>query len=231
MIENTLNSEKVYLADESLIVKTYQWVLASLVSSFLAVILGYQMFDTINAISLPLYIVAIGSMIALYFTANKRPLNAIILFIMTFSLGLVLSTKIYLINTLLSNGTEIIISAGLLTIGAVTSLTLYAANTKRDFSAIRGFLFVALIVYLLAALLNAFWLNAFWLQLPFLQMLLSATGVVLFSLYLVMDTQSLLKREYGNQDPIFYAVSIYIDIFNLFVSLLSLITSLFGEKN
>lgn len=222
-MKNVLSGAQI--ADTNLVVKTYQWVLASLLATIFGAYLGLQYYTTITAIQTPLLIGYILIAIGMAFLSNKRPINAILLFSMTLLLGLLISIPIYSIINNLSNGVEIILNTALLTLVATTGLSLYAIKAQRNFSAMRGALFVVFLVYFVAGLLNAFWL-----QMPLLHLFLSATGVVIFSLFLLIDTQSVITREFGDADPIFYAISIYIDIINIFINLLSLMTSFLGEK-
>lgn len=214
------------LADTSLVVKTYQWVLASLLATIFGTYLGLQYHTTISNIQIPLLVGYILVVIGMAFLSNKRPINAILLFSMTLLLGLLISIPIHFIVNNLSNGVEIILNTALLTLVATTGLSLYAIKSQRNFSAMRGALFIVFLVYFVAGLLNAFWL-----QMPLLHLFLSATGVIIFSLFLLIDTQSVINRELGEANPIFYAILIYLDIVNIFINLLSLMTSFLGEKD
>jgi modulator of FtsH protease len=225
-LKGVLSGNSSVKANGSLVSKTYNWVGASLLSSVAGIYAGMQVPGLLTGgLSLLMLVLTIGLIIALNIFSERKPLNAILLFSLTFVLGLVMSSPIYGVMNSFSNGVELVINTALLTAVSVTSLSLYAMKTKRDFSVMRGALFIALIVYIVAALLNMFFF-----QMPLFHLFLSATGVVIFSLYLLVDTQALINREYGDRDPIYYAVGIYLDIVNIFLNLLTLITAFFGEE-
>ena len=94
-------------------------------------------------------------------------------------------------------------------------LTVFAFNTKRDFSSMGKMLFITLIVIVVAGLLNLFFQSAI------LATIISAVGAILFSAYILYDTQMILRGGYDS--PVLAAVSLYLDILNLFISLLNLL--------
>ena len=76
-------------------------------------------------------------------------------------------------------------------------------------------LFITLIVIVVAGLLNLFFQSAI------LATIISAVGAILFSAYILYDTQMILRGGYDS--PVLAAVSLYLDILNLFISLLNLL--------
>uniref|UniRef100_A0A8C5Q9Y1 Protein lifeguard 1 n=1 Tax=Leptobrachium leishanense TaxID=445787 RepID=A0A8C5Q9Y1_9ANUR len=145
---------------------------------------------------------------------RKVPYNFIFLGIFTIVEGCVLGSI-----SALYDAEEVMWAAGatvLVTIG----LTLFALQTKWDFTIMSGGLCVVLMVLLsfgiLAAILRSYWLNIVYASL----------GTLVFGMYLVVDTQLIVggKHRYSisPEDYIFAALNIYLDIVNLFVLLLSL---------
>lgn len=94
-------------------------------------------------------------------------------------------------------------------------LSAIAMNASRDFSALRSMLVVGLVVTLIAVVANLF------LQIPALQLTISAVLVLLMSGFILYDTSQMVHG--GETNYIRAAVSMYINVFNLFVSLLRLI--------
>ena len=88
-------------------------------------------------------------------------------------------------------------------------------NTKRDFTTWGKMLFITLIVLLVAMLLNLFFKS------PIFQVALSCVSAVLFSAYILYDTQNIIRGNY--ETPIEGAVDLYLDFLNLFVSLLRIL--------
>ncbi|MEK7403002.1 MAG: Bax inhibitor-1 family protein [Gemmatimonadota bacterium] len=117
----------------------------------------------------------------------------------------------------------IVSQAGILTFTTFGALTVYAAVSRRDFSAWGGFFFVGVIVLIVTGLLNIFFQNetaALWI----------AGGTVLvFGGLLVFDTWRILRTDtYGPDDYVLAAVSIYLDLLNIFLAVLRLLG---GRRN
>ena len=84
--------------------------------------------------------------------------------------------------------------------------------------------------YIYAGLLTLFWLGFFSMFFygQITNLLLSGLGVLVFSLYIVYDTQLIIggkhkKFQYGVDDYVFAALSLYLDVINLFLCLLALL--------
>ncbi|XP_057160497.1 uncharacterized protein LOC113266755 [Ursus arctos] len=102
------------------------------------------------------------------------------------------------------------------------SLTLFALQTKWDFTMLNGMLFVLLFVLIIYGILLLF-IRSYWLHL-----LYAGLGTIVFSLYLVMDVQLMVggRHHHSDLDPeeyVFAALNIYLDIINLFLFILQLI--------
>ncbi|MHB1230224.1 MAG: Bax inhibitor-1/YccA family protein [Halothiobacillus sp.] len=95
------------------------------------------------------------------------------------------------------------------------ALSAYALTTRRDFSFMGGFLMVGLIVVLLAMLGNLFF------HLPALSMALSAAVILLMSGFILFDTSRMVNG--GEDNYLMMTVSLYLNIYNIFVSLLNLL--------
>jgi FtsH-binding integral membrane protein len=103
-------------------------------------------------------------------------------------------------------------------------LTLFAFQTKYDFTAWGAGLFVCLLVLLLFGIVAMF--------IPgnrIVSLVYSSLGAMLFSLYLVYDTQLMMggthKVAISPEEYIFAALNLYLDIINLFIYILSIIQS------
>ncbi len=95
------------------------------------------------------------------------------------------------------------------------ALSAYVLTTKKSFDFMGGMLFVGLMVVFGAMLLNLF------LQLPILSMVLSGAIVLLMSGFILFDTGRIING--GETNYIRATVSMFINIFNLFTSLLHLL--------
>ena len=96
--------------------------------------------------------------------------------------------------------------------------------TKRDFSFMGKFLFVGMIVLLLAMVANMF------LQIPALALTISAMVIVVFSLFLLHDLSSRIVNG-GETNYIMATTGVYMSLFNIFANLLQLLMALAGEKD
>lgn len=123
----------------------------------------------------------------------------------------------------LRNGTELIGMAaggtGVIFFGLATIATV----TKKDFSFMGKFLFIGLILLLVASLANLF------LHIPLLSLTISAIAVMIFSAYILFDVSQIVRG--GETNYIMATLSLYLDIYNLFINLLNLLMMLSGERD
>jgi FtsH-binding integral membrane protein len=93
----------------------------------------------------------------------------------------------------------------------------YGYTTKRDLSGLGGILFIGLIGVIVASLVGIF------IQLPLLYIVISAVSALLFTGFLVFDLNRVARSRGATEgQAILLAVSVYLDIFNLFLALLRL---------
>ncbi|MBF0296082.1 MAG: Bax inhibitor-1/YccA family protein [Magnetococcales bacterium] len=108
--------------------------------------------------------------------------------------------------------------------GAVfTGLTFYSLTTKRDLSMMSGMLFAGLIVLVVGGLINLF------LHSTALSFAISAAGCVIFAGYILFETQQLKAQPWAVSPPV-AALSMYLNVVNLFTSLLRLLGILGGDE-
>ncbi len=145
---------------------------------------------------------------------RKEGLNLVLLFAFTFVSGLTL-TPMLSAYLMMPGGANIITEAFVLTTVAFGGLSIFAMNTKRDFSAMGKMLFITLIVIIVAGVINIF------LGSPLLQIGIASVGAILFSAFILYDTQNIIR---GNvETPTEAAVMLYLDFLNLFISLLQIL--------
>lgn len=134
----------------------------------------------------------------------------------TFCSGLTLTPLLISVLALPAGGI-IIAQAFALTTVAFAGLSVFAMNTKKDFTVMGKALFIVLIVIVAASLLNLFF------QSSIVNLAISAVAAILFSFYILYDTQNIIRGNY--ETPIEGAVALYLDFVNLFVSLLNILRS------
>lgn len=103
-------------------------------------------------------------------------------------------------------------------------LTFYAFVTKRDFSVMRGFLMVGLIGLIGAGLINLF------VQSSVLGLIISVGGVLIFSGYILFDTQKILKT-YPQSEHVAASMELFLDFVLLFIHMLRIILYLASGRD
>jgi len=115
----------------------------------------------------------------------------------------------------LPNGSQIIAVAlggtGIIFLG----LSAYALTTRRDFNFLGGFLFTGMLVILLAAVANIFF------AIPALTLTISAAVIMIMSGFILFDTSRMVNG--GETNYVIATVSLYLSIFNIFISLLNIL--------
>ena len=106
-----------------------------------------------------------------------------------------------------------VLTAAVLTTAVTLALTAYVHKTGKNFTRMGGFLFAGLIVVLLASITAMF--------IPALHAGVSAVAALLFSGFILYDTSRLVRGEEDNY--VMAAVSMYLNVLNLFRSLLQLL--------
>lgn len=214
--EHEVAGEYSQSALSTFIKQTYQLFAASLLAASVGAYVGLysSLGATVASNRWLFFILEIGLLVGLMFAKRKAGLNLILLFAFTFVSGLTL-TPILGRTFAMPGGAAIVAQAFTLTTVAFGGLSVFAMNTKRDFTAWGKMLFITLIVLLVAMLLNLFF------QSPIFQVALSCVAAVLFSAYILYDTQNIIRGNY--ETPIEGAVDLYLDFLNLFVSLLRIL--------
>lgn len=205
---------------------TYLLLGLSMVPTVLGALVGIQLNFSFLAgspmMSFLLFLgIAWGFMWGIEKTKNSG-MGVALLLAFTFFMGLMLS-RILQFALGYSNGTGIIATAAGGTGAIFLVLSGIATVSKRDFSYIGKFLFVGVIVILLALLANIF------LQIPALSLTISAVAVMIFSAYILYDVSRIVNG--GEDNYISATLSIYLDIYNVFVHLLNLLLAFTGQRD
>ncbi len=117
---------------------------------------------------------------------------------------------------------NVVILAGSATLGITMALTLFAFQTKYDCTGAAGFLFGALCGLIIVNIVNIF------VKSSDLQLIASCAGVLIWTAYIVVDVQMIVggkhhKYQFEEDEHVFATINLYLDIVNLFVTLLKLI--------
>lgn len=146
---------------------------------------------------------------------RKTPHNFICLFIFTLAEGWLVGCAA---ATYEADEVAIAVAA---TIAVTLGLTLFAFQTKIDFTVMSGALFCLLICLLFFGIFALIWPS------DVMSIALACFGALLFSLYIVYDTQILIggnhKYSISPEEYVFAALNLYLDIINLFLYILRIV--------
>lgn len=138
---------------------------------------------------------------------------------MGYSLGPILNFYI----ASLSNGGEIIMTSlgatGLIFLG----LSMHAVTSRKNYSYLGGFIFMGFITAFIIGMLAMFF------QLPMLSLLISGAFAVLSSAYILHTTSAIIHG--GERNYIMATITLYVSLFNLFVSLLRILAYFAGNRD
>ncbi|MBU2871462.1 Bax inhibitor-1/YccA family protein [Colwellia sp. E2M01] len=196
------------------------YMLLSMTLAFSAVTAGISM-----AMNLPHGAALIMTLVAfgLMFVVNKKADSASgVYWIFAFT-GLMGASLGPLLNVYaaMPNGGALIMQALGGTALIFFALSGYALTSKKDFSFMGGFLMVGLIVVLIAGIANIFF------QIPALSLALSAAIIMIMSGLILYDTSRIING--GERNYIRATISLYLNIYNIFVSLLQLLGVFNGD--
>lgn len=164
---------------------------------------------------------AYGFMFAIQRNANSG-LGVALLLGFTFFMGLMLARLLAFVLGF-RNGTGLIMTAFGGTAGVFFAMATLATVVKRDLSAVSKFLFVGVIVLLIAMVVN------FFVQSSALMLTLSVLAILIFSAFVLIDLKRVIDG--GETNYIMATLAIYLDLYNVFQNLLMLLGIFGGERD
>ena len=203
---------------------TYGLLALSLVPTVLGAWAGVafglgQLFS--GALGLVLFLaMAFGFIYAIEKTKNSAA-GVPVLLAFTFFMGLMLSRLIAMVLGF-SNGAELVMTAFGGTAGVFFVMASLASVIKRDLSGMGKWLFIGAIVLMVGSLINVFVGSSAGM------MAISMLAIVIFSAYMLYDLKQIMDG--GETNYISATLSLYLDIINVFQSLLALLGIFGGEK-
>ncbi|VAY87505.1 Arginine/ornithine antiporter ArcD [hydrothermal vent metagenome] len=201
---------------------TYQLFASSLLAATAGAYIGLDMVSTISSWYWGLVILELVFLFGLYAVKNKPGINLAVLFGFTFLSGLTVTPLLSGIFNM-PGGASIVAQAFLMTSVAFGGISMFAMTTKRDFSGMGKMLFIALIVLIVGSISNIF------IGSPVLQLGIAMIGALIFSAFILYDTQQIIKG--GFSTPIEAAIALYLDFLNLFISLLQILAAFNGRDD
>ena len=200
----------------TLVRRTYALVFVSVLVTMAGVTFAFSQPALLQAVARHPFITMICAFAPLLLAMKARdrfPANIGLTLLFTFVEGIWISPLIYMYG---QTQPGIVGQAALLTGSTFAVLTGYAFVSRRDFSAWGGFFTIGVWVLIATSLLNMFFRNttaSLWI---------SAATVFVFGGLLVFDTWR-LRNQFGPNDYVIAAVSIYLDLLNMFLAILNLL--------
>ncbi len=152
---------------------------------------------------------------------RNSPFGIITVFGLTGCLGLSIAPTMNYYLHMVPHGQELIFTSLVSTAGIFFALSAYVVVSKKDFSFLGGFLFTGLIVGIIASIALMFF------DAPLMSLGLSVMFVFIFSGYILYDTSRIING--GETSYISATVDLYLDILNIFLSLLHILAVISGD--
>lgn len=205
---------------------TYMLLALTMVPTVAGALLGVQMqFSFLAGSPFIAFMLFLGISFAFFWGIERNKnsgLGVALLLGFTFFMGLMLSRILQVALGFSNGGSMIALAAG--GTGAIfVTMAGIASVSKRDFTNMGKFLTVGLVVVLLAMVANIF------LQMPVLHLVISAAVVLLFSGYILYDISNIVQG--GETNYVTATLAVYLDVYNVFVSLLNLIMAFGGDRD
>ncbi|HYC35325.1 MAG TPA: Bax inhibitor-1 family protein [Usitatibacter sp.] len=213
------------LAQNRVLRNTYLLLALSMVptvlGAWIGVKTGFTFFAANPAIGFVVFLAAaFGFFFAIEKTKNSG-WGVALLLAFTFFMGLMLSR---LLGAVLgfSNGATLIGLAFGGTAAIFATMATVAGTIKRDLAPLGKFLFIGMIMLLVAAFANIF------MQIPALMIVISLVAIAIFSAFIMYDINRIITG--GETNYVTATLGIYLSVYNVFANLLALL-GIFGGNN
>lgn len=217
--ENTKKSEAQIV---SFVKETYKLFAASMLAAAVGAYVAIPFAPVVAAhywlIALPWMIFG---MFGLNLARNKPGINMIVLFVFTFVSGIVITPLLSFVLGLKGGG-ALVADAFLMTSALFGALSFFAIKTSKDFTTYTKPLIIAFFVIIAFSLINIFFIHS-----PMFFLIIQAAFLLIISVMVIHDTQNVISGAY--ETPMDGAIALYLDFFNLFITLLQLF-GIFGSS-
>jgi modulator of FtsH protease len=153
---------------------------------------------------------------------KETSLGVGLLLLFTFFMGMMLSRLLGHVLGM-SNGTQLVMFAFGGTAAVFGTMATLATSIKRDLSGLGKFMFVGVVILILASVANIF------LQLPALMLTISVVAIVIFSAFMLIDLQRVVNG--GETNYVSATLAIYLDVYNVFSNLLAILGITGGSRD
>jgi modulator of FtsH protease len=221
-------SDVADVAVRNRVLRNTYWLLAiSLIPTVLGAAFG--MYSGINKVMATspfiTMIIFLAGAFGLMYAIEKNKENSLgvgLLLLFTFFMGMMLSRLLGHVLGM-SNGTQLVMFAFGGTAAVFGTMATLATSIKRDLSGLGKFMFVGVVILLLASVANIF------LQLPALMLTISVVAIVIFSAFMLIDLQRVVNG--GETNYVSATLAIYLDVYNVFANLLAILGITGGSRD
>jgi len=188
-----------------------QLILTTLIGAALLLTPGVkEMVQSNSWMLFPAFILSFGLLIGLHVKRKEHPTNLILLAAFTV-------VEAYTVGVLVTFFDQLVVlQAFLLTGLVVCGLTAFTFQTKRDFSNMGAMLYTGLLLLIGGGFIQLF------VGGEVTQTALAVGGALLFSMFIVFDTQMIMTRVCP-EEYIMATIQLYLDIINLFIEILKIL--------
>lgn len=197
------------------------YLLLSLTFLFSAFTAYFAMVSGARPMPILLMIVGVYGLMFLTQALRNSVWGLVSVFAFTGFLGYTLGPILNYYMTSFANGPQLVATALGGTGMIFFALSGYALTTKKDFSFLGGFLFIGTMVAVLAMIAGIFF------QIPALQLAISAAFILISSGLILFQTSEIIHG--GETNYITATVGLFVSIYNLFVSLLNILSAFSGR--
>ncbi|MFJ5445579.1 Bax inhibitor-1/YccA family protein [Methylobacillus methanolivorans] len=220
------NTQTLPASAHKVLRNTYMLLGLTMIPTVIGALVGMSMnFSWMAASPIMSSLIMLAVMFGLFFaiSANRNNSFGVVLLLgLTFFMGLMLGPILQVALNLRNGGQLVGLAAGGTGLIFMT-LAGIGATTKKDFSFMGNFLMVGLILLIVASLANMFF------QVPAASLAISAIAVLLFSGFILFDVNRIVRG--GETNYVMATLSLYINIYQLFVNLLQLLMAFMGERD
>jgi modulator of FtsH protease len=212
-------------AERNRVLRNTYWLLAlSLIPTVLGAWLGVATSITKGLTGFTGLIVFLGGAFAFMYAIEKTKNSAMgvpVLLAFTFFMGLMLARLLSMILGF-KNGSELIMTAFAGTAGVFFAMASLASVIKRDLSGMGKWLMVGALAVMVGAIINVFVGSTIGMA------VISVMCIGIFSAYMLYDLKQIMDG--GETNYISATLALYMDIFNVFQSLLALLGIFGGDR-
>lgn len=180
-----------------------------------------------TGLSIVFVIAELGIILTSRLWMRVSPWNLILFAAFPLLSGITITPYLLSVLTGYANGGSILVNALLATVCMTLAIAVFARSTSINLSVFSRGVFMGLIGLLVLSVLQIF-VPAF--RTTGFELMLSGGGVVIFAIFTAIDLQRVAEQSRSGANPFLMALSLYLDIFNLFLFILRFMLVIAGDR-